>query len=115
MIRHLLSLLLALTLATTSVHAAVMHAEMQGAVQMEICADTSGGGVAIITLDATGKPIPTAHRCPDCTAAIAALLPIPPQIAAAPTQSRSARPSHTRETLTSAPPNQSARDPPAFA
>ena len=114
MIRHLLSLLLALTLATTSVHAAVMHAEMQGAVQMEICADTSAG-LTTITLDATGKPIPTAHRCPDCTAAIAALLPIPPQIAAAPTQSRSARPSHTRETLTSAPPNQSARDPPAFA
>ena len=113
MIRHLFALLLALTLATTSVSAAVMHAEMQGAVQMEICADS--GGVAIITLDSTGKPIPTAHRCPDCTAAIAALLPIPPQIAAAPIQSRSARPSHTRETLTSAPPNQSARDPPAFA
>lgn len=114
MIRHLLSLLLALMLATTSVHAAVMHAEMQGAVQMEICADTSGG-VMTITLDATGKPIPTPHRCPDCTAAIAALLPTPPQIATAPTHSRSARPAHARQTPTTTPPDQSARDPPAFA
>ena len=114
MIRHLLSLLLALTLATTSVQAAVMHAEMQGATQMEICADTSAG-LSTITLDATGKPIPSAHRCPDCTAAIAALLPSPPQIVAAPTHSRSARPALTATTRTATPPKQSARDPPSFA
>ncbi|MES2435305.1 MAG: hypothetical protein V4586_15970 [Pseudomonadota bacterium] len=114
MIRNLLSLLLALTLATTSVHAAVMHSEMQGAVQMEICADTSAG-LTTITLDATGKPIAAAHRCPDCTAAITALLPPPPHIAAAPSQSRSTRPDLTPTTRTTTPPNQSARDPPAFA
>lgn len=114
MIRRLLLLILALTLAATSVQAAVMHAEMQGATQMEICADASGG-VMTITLDATGKPIPTAHRCPDCTAAIAALLPSCLQIAAAQSQSRSALPPHAAHTLIATAPKQSARDPPPFA
>lgn len=114
MIRSLLSLLLALTLATTSVQAAVMHAEMQGATQMEICADTSGG-VMTITLDATGKPIPSAHRCPDCTAAIAALLAALPQIAAAPAHGRILLPALAAAVLTASAPPQSARDPPPFA
>ena len=114
MIRHLLSLALALTLATTSVHAAVMRSEMQGAIQMEICADTSAG-LNTITLDATGNQIPTAHRCPDCTAATLALLAPPAQIAAPLGPFRTDRPALTPTTLTITPPNQSARDPPAFA
>ena len=114
MIRHLLTLLLALTLASTSVHAAMTHAEMQGATQMEICADASGG-VMTITLDASGKPIPSAHLCPDCTAATAALLMLQPQTAGAPTYRRTVRPTHTPKTLTTSLPRRSARDPPAFA
>ncbi|MDB5666834.1 hypothetical protein [Cypionkella sp.] len=111
MIRHLLSALLALTLATTSVHAAVMHSEMQGAVQMEICADTSAG-LTTVTLDATGKPIPTAHRCPDCTIAPASLLPHQPQISRPVTRSIAKRQYAVATHTAAAPPNQSARDPP---
>lgn len=113
MIRHLLTLFLALTLATTSVSAAVMHNEMRGASQIEICAD-SQDGLAIITLDVTGKQI-SHHNCPDCTAAMAAILPdlgqpAPPKagdlvqhsVVVSDVTSRSA-------------PTESARDPPAFA
>jgi hypothetical protein len=115
MIRHLLCLLLAFTVAATSVSAAVMHSEMQGASQIEICADShDGSGLTSITLDATGKQI-THHSCPDCTAAFAALL-------ANLTQSRplqSYRASIFAQMATDATsrsaPTQSARDPPTFA
>jgi hypothetical protein len=114
MIRSLLSLLLALTLATTSVSAAVMHNEMRGASQIEICADSQGAsGLTTITLDATGKQI-THHNCPDCTAALAML---PDTARSTPPQTSGAlqHPSLAAHTTSGAAPTESARDPPAFA
>lgn len=69
MIRLLTALFLGLTLAVTSVSAAVARSEMAGAVQMVICA---GGTEGMVTLDPSGKPV-TGHHCPDCTAASVAL------------------------------------------
>ena len=116
MIRHLCTLLLALTLAATSVSAAVMHSEMQGAQQMVICADSaSGSGHATITLDATGKPIAHPHRCPDCTTATAALLPGQIMLPARTSASTPPDPQPQPRIASTNPPQQSARDPPAFA
>lgn len=82
--RILLALLLTLTLAATSVSAAVMRSEMQGATEMTICSDIGETGVTTIRLDATGKPIPAHHSCPDCTAAHATALILPPAALLAP-------------------------------
>ena len=73
--RVILSLLLSLILATTSVSSAVMHAEMQGSTEMVICSDIGGDGVSRVLVDATGKPIEHHHSCPDCLAALASALP----------------------------------------
>lgn len=116
MIRQLCTLLLALILATTSVSAAVMHAEMQGAQQMVICSDSAAGsGIATVTLDATGKPIAHPHRCPDCTVSVTALLPT--LFALASRSGVSAPPDLLPQPIVASisPPPQSARDPPAFA
>lgn len=76
MMRMWLGLLLAMIVATTSVSAAVMHAEMQGSTEIVICADIGAGGIISIRLDATGKPISQHHNCPDCIAGLAtALMP----------------------------------------
>ena len=116
MIRSLFALLLALTLAATSVSAAVMHSEMQGAQQMVICSDsTAGSGLTTITLDATGKPIDRAHHCPECTAAIAALLPSSIQLAPHNSATTPPQPLTALDRASTTPPSQSARDPPAFA
>lgn len=113
MIRSLLSLLLALTLATTSVSAAVMHNEMRGASQIEICAD-SQDGLAIITLDATGKQI-SHHNCPDCTAAMAAILPDLGSTALPHSSRHILHSMGVADATSRSAPTQSARDPPAFA
>ncbi len=116
MIRSLCALLLALTLAANSVNAAVMHAEMQGAQQMLICLDSAAGsGLTTITLDATGKPIDSPHRCPDCTAATAALLPDLTQLAHHNTATTPPHPLPAPDRASTTTPPQSARDPPAFA
>ncbi len=116
MIRNLLSLLLALTLAATSVSAAVTHAEMQGAQQMLICSDSdANSGLITITLDATGKPIASAHHCPDCTAALTALLPGLTQLGRHDTATTPPHPLHACDRISNSTPPQSARDPPTFA
>lgn len=116
MIRHLCTLLLALTLAATSVSAAVMHAEMQGAQQMVICSDSDmGSGIATVTLDATGKPIAHPHRCPDCSTVTAALLPGQIALAARSADATAPYPRSSQPVAGTSPPPQSARDPPAFA
>ncbi|MDZ4393931.1 hypothetical protein [Cypionkella sp.] len=114
MLRHLFLLLLTLTLATTSVRAAVMHGEMQGAYQMVICADTSAG-LTTLTFDVSGKPIDAAHPCPECTTANPALLHTLPQIAPAPTHGQTLPPARDPASATALPPRQSARDPPQRA
>jgi hypothetical protein len=107
--------LLALCLTLTSVSSAVMHAEMQGSREMVICADAGGAGVVTIRLDATGKPIPGHHRCPECLASLAtALLPAdvaltPPLTAATLVHSETQARGTSRPT-----PQASARGPPLF-
>lgn len=109
--------LLALILAATSVTAAVMHSEMQGAVQMVICSDTAdGSGLTSISLDASGNPTGPQHTCPECLAALAAaLLPAPPQQPVPPTRATrlhlAALPAAASQPL----PANTARDPPVFA
>lgn len=111
MIIRLLSLLLALTLATTSVSAAVMHSEMQGSSQIDICADShAGSGLTTITLDATGKQI-THHNCPDCALAMA-LLPDPARSTPPQTSRIILHPTPAAHITSRASPTQSARDPP---
>lgn len=116
MTRSLFALLLAFVLAATSVSAAVTHGRMQGAQQMVICSDIdTSAGLITITLDATGKPIPNAHHCPDCTAGFTALLPRPIELT---TRSAAHMPRHVRQVpdrVSRATPPQSARDPPTFA
>lgn len=83
--RGVLIFLACLMLATTSVRSAVMLSEMQGAVEIVICADASGTGATSVLLDATGKPIKAHHGCIVClTGAVATLppslsYPTPPQ------------------------------------
>lgn len=116
MIRSLFALLLALTLAANSVSAAVMQSEMQGAQQMLICSDSdANAGLTLITLDATGKPIASAHHCPDCTVATAALLPGLTQLAPHTTATTPPHPLPAPDRASTTPPPQSARDPPASA
>ncbi len=69
--RVLLSALLCLVFAVTSVATAVMRSEMQGSSEMTICADAGGAGLTTLTFDATGNPIPHPHNCPDCLASLA--------------------------------------------
>ena len=113
--RILIALLLTLTLAATSVSAAVMHSEMQGATEMTICSDIDEGGLTTIRFDATGKPIPLHHHCPDCIAGLAsALIPTPTSILAPHTQARSLFP--TLQTAGTGRPTPAgiARGPPLF-
>lgn len=114
---RLLSFLLALTLAATSVPAAVMQSEMQGSHQMVICADTdAASGLTQITLDATGKPVDGAHSCPDCTAALGhALLPEPVQTRAPASSATPVLPGTLCHTASRSAPSQTARGPPPFA
>lgn len=116
MIRSLLSLLLALTLAASSVSAAVTHSRMQGAQQMVICADSdTASGLTTITLDASGKPILGGHHCPDCTAAFTALLPGLIELAPHSAASAPSAPLHAADRASTSTPPRAARDPPAFA
>lgn len=72
--RAILPLLICLILATTSVSSAVMHSEMQGSIEMVICADIDDSGPVTLRLDATGKPIDHHHTCPECLAALASAM-----------------------------------------
>jgi hypothetical protein len=77
LIRTLTCLSLALILALTSVHLAVMRGE-SGAVTtwLEICDD---GGVTFLAVDGTGTPVRSHPTCPDCVIAAAVIPPATPQ------------------------------------
>jgi hypothetical protein len=113
--RLLLALILSLSLAATSVSSAVMHAEMQGATEMTICADAGGEGVVTLMFDATGKPIQHHHTCPECIAALAsALLPAQALVIAPQSNAILLHPA-TQTAGTGRPsPNATARGPPLF-
>lgn len=114
--RLLLVLFLCLSLAATSVSSAVMHAEMQGASEMTICADAGGAGVITLMIDATGKPVPQHHNCPDCLAALAsALLPAQACVVAPQTGATRLHPARQASGTGRPSPNATARGPPAFA
>lgn len=115
MIRLLFTLLLALTLATTSVPAAVMRAKMLGATEMVICSDTpTASGLATLTLDATGKPF-TPHNCPECLAALGmAVLPTTPMPPAPPSGATLIAFAAAQHSASRPLPFASARGPPLF-
>ena len=75
-IRAIISLVLTVLLALTSVTAAAARVQSAGAMQITICA--GDGTHHEITLDAQGNPINPPHHCPDCSALTAA----PPEGAA---------------------------------
>ena len=113
--RLMLALFLCLSLAATSVSSAVMHAEMQGATEMTICADAGGAGVATVLFDATGKPIPHHHKCPDCLAALAsALLPAQAEVIAPQTKANLLHPTAQPAGTGRPSPQAMARGPPDF-
>lgn len=86
MTRVLISLFLALVLATGSMTSAVLHGQMQGATTLVVCSDSADGSMqATVMLDATGKPIAARHACLDCVAAHAMALPFAPGVPVAPT------------------------------
>lgn len=74
--RAIISLVLTVLLALTSVTAAAARVQSAGAMQITICA--GDGTHHEITLDAQGNPINPPHHCPDCSALTAA----PPEGAA---------------------------------
>jgi hypothetical protein len=114
--RLLLALFLCLSLAATSVSSAVMHAEMQGATEMTICADAGGEGVTTLMFDATGKPISQHHNCPECLAALAsALLPAEAVVIAPQTSANLLHPAAAAAGTGRPSPHATARGPPCFA
>ena len=116
MFRRLCTLVFVLILVATSVSAAVMQSEMQGAQQMLICSDSAASsGLSIITLDATGKPITSAHHCLDCTPAPPAMLPGQTLPAHHSVVTAAPPPPPMPARASTSPPRQSARDPPPFA
>lgn len=73
MLRLICGLFLAFALSATSVTAAVMRGQMAGASELVIC---SGGAMASVVLDATGRKVDAPHHCPLCVAAGGAALPV---------------------------------------
>ena len=61
-VRPLFTLMLALTLAVTSLFMAASRGRVYAGVAVEIC---SGGGLVTVTLDAQGQPVGPAQLCPD--------------------------------------------------
>jgi hypothetical protein len=68
--RAIISLVLTVLLALTSVTTAAARVQSVGAMQMTICA--GDGTHHEITLDAQGNPISPSHHCPECSALTAA-------------------------------------------
>lgn len=60
-------LVLAITLALTSITAAMAHGQVRVGTDITIC---TGTGPQTITLDANGDPAGPPHICPDCTLAL---------------------------------------------
>jgi len=113
MLRRLTILLLAAVLAMTSVTLALARHADVGGTTITLCSDA---GERLITLDAQGNPMPAAHPCPDCVAAIAAqdippalALPLPPLA-----QHRLKMPHLARHARGQTPPPASARGPPLW-
>lgn len=73
--RVLISIFLSLLVAVTSVIFVTARVQAAGSTQMVICAQ---GGPRLVTLDAAGTPVETAHHCPDC---LAAMPPLPSAVA----------------------------------
>lgn len=67
--RSLIITLFSAILALTSVTLAVAQHGTAGGTTLILCTST---GAQTVTLDANGNPVPAAHPCPDCVAAIAA-------------------------------------------
>ncbi|MDZ7905729.1 MAG: hypothetical protein U5N55_08140 [Cypionkella sp.] len=83
-LRSLIITLFSAVLALTSVTLAVAQHSQVGVRSIVLC---SSLGDQTIILDAQGNPVPFAHPCPDCVAAIAAQdlphaiqLPLPPLV-----------------------------------
>lgn len=64
LVRHLLALLVILTMVATTGSMAVMRDRDAGVQAMVIC---NGAGLQTILLDANGEPVDPAPICPDCT------------------------------------------------
>lgn len=69
MIRHVFTLLIALSLALGSVSLASARVAAIGQMVVTLCSD---GAAVSVTLDAQGNPVPASHHhCPDCLAGLA--------------------------------------------
>lgn len=69
---------LALSLALTSVTAAVAHLRAGGAEQIVICG--TPGVEEVVTLDSFGDPMEPGHHCPDCLTVVADSGPRAPDV-----------------------------------
>lgn len=81
-LRGIFTFVFAAILALTSVTLAVAQHGRVGGMTLVLC---TSDGTQTVTLDANGNPVPMAHPCPDCVAALAAQdvpaalsLPMPP-------------------------------------
>ncbi len=74
-------LVLALTLAVSSITAAMAHGQVRVGTELVIC---TGAGLQTIVLDADGNPAGPPHVCPDCTQAFVLALNAAPVFPARP-------------------------------
>lgn len=110
MIRRLTSLLLALTLALTSVTMAVARGQTRLAGEVVIC---SGAGVTTITVDQNGQPVHQIHICPDMVLGLMAALDAPAPVVLRPqTRAEALLAHHATREVAQAVPQPKARSPP---
>jgi hypothetical protein len=106
----ILRLCLALSVALVSAQTAIGRAEARGATGIEICV---GVEIAVITLDASGKPLDSHYSCPDCVLSGLALTATAAQTTPPATTVSRATPAAPGQTVAVAvPPPAAARGPP---
>jgi len=77
LINPLFILILSVALAIGSVASALARGQPMAVGQVAIC--SAGGGVAVVQVDAEGRPV-THASCPDCLAGWGATLPVVPGV-----------------------------------
>ncbi|MGS4947166.1 hypothetical protein ACVDG3_16945 [Meridianimarinicoccus sp. RP-17] len=78
-----LSVLLALVIALTAIHAGAMRGQAKAAGSIVLC---TGTGPVSVAVDADGQPVGPVHVCPDCVMSLLAAVDAPSPVphAAAP-------------------------------
>jgi hypothetical protein len=79
--RPILTLLLALAFAATSLTMAAARGQPRMAGSVILC---TGTGAVAVAVDAEGNPVGPVHLCPDCVLSLLAATPVPVELSAPP-------------------------------